>query len=152
MKHLFTGMTLVTLVAAAASVPAVAAHGATTPSQDRATQLSTAQTGADQTGRALGLGSGEKLVVKDVITDANGAKHIRFNRTFNGLRAIGGDLVADETTTGAVASVTWNASGKVAVASTTPKLAAGTAAAAPAAAHQHRSSQQRQQASFAAAC
>ena len=129
MRHLFTGMTLVTLVAAAASVPVVAAHGATAPSQDRATQLRTAQAGADQTGRALGLGSGEKLVVKDVITDANGAKHVRFNRTFNGLRAIGGDLVAHESATGAISSVTWNASGKVAVASTTPKLAAGTAAA-----------------------
>jgi len=127
-KHLFTGMTLVTLVAAAASVPAVAAHGATTPSHDRATQLGVAQAGADQTGRALGLGSGEKLVVKDVMTDANGARHVRFNRTFNGLRVIGGDLVAHETAAGALSSVTWNASGKVAVSSTTPKLAAVTAA------------------------
>ncbi|MEO9153775.1 MAG: M4 family metallopeptidase [Lapillicoccus sp.] len=129
MRHLFTGMTLVTLVAAAASVPAVAAHGATTPSQDRGRQLNAARAGADQTGRALGLGTGEKLVVKDVVTDANGAKHVRFNRTFNGLRVIGGDLVAHEDAAGAVKSVTWNASGKVAVASTTPRLTSGAAAA-----------------------
>ncbi|MEP6796638.1 MAG: M4 family peptidase, partial [Lapillicoccus sp.] len=129
MRHLFTGMTLATLVAAAASVPAVAAYGATTPTQDRGTQLRAAQAGADQTGRALGLRSDEQLVVTDVIADPNGARHVRYHRTFHGLRVIGGDFVAHESASGAITSVTWNASGQVAVASTTPQIAASSAVA-----------------------
>ena len=78
MRHLFTGVTLAALVAAAAStVPAVDAHGATTPTPDRGTQILVEQAKADQTGQTLGLGGGEKLVVKDVITDADGSSHVR---------------------------------------------------------------------------
>jgi len=114
-RHLFTGATLAALIAAATAVPVVAAHGATAPTQDRGNQISSEQAKADQSGRALGLGTGEKLVVTDVITDADGSSHVRYARTFNGLRVIGGDLVSHRDQSGAVKDVTWNASGKVAV-------------------------------------
>jgi len=129
-RHLFTGVTLAALVAAAASaVPVVDAHGATTPTPDRGTQIRVEQARADQTGQTLGLGGGEKLVVKDVITDADGSSHVRYARTFNGLRVIGGDFVSHRDKAGAVKDVTWNASGKAAVASTTPTVSLAAAAA-----------------------
>jgi Zn-dependent metalloprotease len=127
-KHLFTGATLAALIAAATAVPVVAAHGATTPGQDRGDQIRAEQAKADQTGRALGLAAGEKLVVKDVITDADGSSHVRYTRSYHGLRVIGGDFVSHRDKAGAVRDVTWNASGKVAVGSTSPKISAATAA------------------------
>ena len=80
------------------------------------------QSASPLAGQRLGLGNGERLVVKDVIKDSDGSTHVRYNRTFNGLRVIGGDLVSHRDSTGAVKSVSWNSSGKVAVASMTPKV------------------------------
>jgi len=72
--------------------------------------------------RGLGLGSGEKLVVKDVIVDRDGSTHVRYDRTYKGLRVIGGDLVSHRDTSGRIRSVSWNAPGAMAVPSTTPKI------------------------------
>ena len=41
----------------------------------------------------LRLGAEESLVVKDVLRDTDGTEHIRYNRTYDGLPVIGGDLV-----------------------------------------------------------
>ncbi|MFS8138358.1 MAG: PepSY domain-containing protein, partial [Thermomonas sp.] len=53
--------------------------------------------------RALGLinaapgavrhNAGDSFVAKDVIVDANGTEHVRFDRTFRGMPVIGGDVV-----------------------------------------------------------
>jgi Zn-dependent metalloprotease len=69
-------------------------------------------------------------VARDVITDSNGTTHVRYDRTFAGLRVLGGDLVVHESATGAIRSTTYNATGAVAVVSTIPTLAAATARAA----------------------
>jgi Zn-dependent metalloprotease len=55
------------------------------------------------TGRALGLidanagavhrNASDRFLVKDVVVDANGTEHVRFERTFRGLPVIGGDFV-----------------------------------------------------------
>ncbi|GAA3826169.1 M4 family metallopeptidase [Streptomyces chiangmaiensis] len=45
------------------------------------------------TARSLGLGSKEKLVVKDVVKDNDGTLHTRYERTYAGLPVLGGDLV-----------------------------------------------------------
>ena len=50
--------------------------------------------------RALGLGAGQRLQVKSVVTDTDGTKHVRYERTFNGLEVIGGDLVVERTAAG----------------------------------------------------
>ncbi|MFC7485910.1 M4 family metallopeptidase [Knoellia pratensis] len=78
---------------------------------------------------ALGLSADEKLVVTSVVTDRDGTQHIRYNRTFKGLRVIGGDLVLETTRSGAKADVHFNASGKAAVPSTTPKKSGAEASA-----------------------
>ncbi|WP_208036415.1 M4 family metallopeptidase [Streptomyces cyanogenus] len=45
------------------------------------------------TARSLGLGTQEKLVVKDVVKDNDGTLHTRYERTYAGLPVLGGDLV-----------------------------------------------------------
>ena len=76
----------------------------------------------------LGLGSQEKLVVKDVVTDANGTRHLRYDRTYAGMKVLGGDLVVDESAAGAVDHVTYANTARIAPAAA-PKLSANVAAA-----------------------
>jgi Zn-dependent metalloprotease len=85
-------------------------------------KIAAQQSGAVATGRALGLGSGQRLVVKDVTTDADGSTNVRYIRTFDGLPVIGGDLVSHRDKSGKIKGVSWNASHQVSVASTKPKI------------------------------
>ncbi|MER5601556.1 M4 family metallopeptidase [Streptomyces sp. NPDC002265] len=48
------------------------------------------------TAHALHLGAKEQLIPKDVIKDADGTVHTRYERTYAGLPVIGGDLVVHE--------------------------------------------------------
>ncbi|MEU8973624.1 M4 family metallopeptidase [Streptomyces monashensis] len=66
------------------------------PSQ-RAELLRDADRALAATARSIGLGSQEKLVVKDVVKDADGTLHTRYERTYAGLPVLGGDLVVDST-------------------------------------------------------
>ncbi|MEU6214058.1 M4 family metallopeptidase [Streptomyces sp. NPDC047023] len=59
---------------------------------ERATLLAEADSTTAQAAKALGLGSGEKLVVRDVVQDADGTTHTTYERTYNGLPVLGGDL------------------------------------------------------------
>ncbi|MFC7488852.1 M4 family metallopeptidase [Knoellia sp. CPCC 206453] len=108
------------------AVPAAHALGSDTTWPTRAPNSK-----ADPVGdhAALGLSSDEKLVVTSVLTDKDGTQHVRYNRTFKGLRVIGGDLVLAKSKSGAKKDVQFNASGKAAVASTTPKKSAADASA-----------------------
>ncbi|WP_406092404.1 M4 family metallopeptidase [Streptomyces sp. NBC_01013] len=75
------------------------------PSQ-RAELIREATASRAATAKDLGLGSQEKLVVKDVIQDNDGTTHTRYERTFDGLPVLGGDLVVQESKAGATKSVT----------------------------------------------
>ncbi|GGP32364.1 M4 family metallopeptidase [Streptomyces melanogenes] len=79
-----------------------------------------------RTAGELGLGAQEKLVVRDVIKDADGAVHTRYERTYAGLPVLGGDLVVHETKAGKPAGVTRATRAAIKVASTTPALGAAT--------------------------
>ncbi|MGW5846579.1 M4 family metallopeptidase [Streptomyces sp. NPDC055254] len=59
---------------------------------ERATLLADANSTTAQAAKALGLGSGEKLVVRDVVKDADGTTHTSYERTYDGLPVLGGDL------------------------------------------------------------
>ncbi|MFE0633209.1 M4 family metallopeptidase [Streptomyces sp. NPDC058864] len=48
------------------------------------------------TAAALKLGDEEELIPKDVVKDADGTVHTRYERTFAGLPVLGGDLVVHE--------------------------------------------------------
>ncbi|MFD4604969.1 M4 family metallopeptidase [Streptomyces sp. NPDC058464] len=63
-----------------------------TPAQHTAL-IKGAQQKTTTTARTLGLGAKEKLVVKDVTKDNDGTLHTRYERTYDGLPVLGGDLI-----------------------------------------------------------
>lgn len=113
---------------AAGTSPDAAAPHASEP-----TLKATEQARAGATASALGLTADEKLTVRSVVRDADGATHVRYDRTIGGLRVIGGDLVSHRTPAGQVESVTWNLRKDAVPASVSPKLSATTAQAGAAA-------------------
>ncbi|WP_328750639.1 M4 family metallopeptidase [Streptomyces sp. NBC_00285] len=97
-----------------------------TPAQ-RAELIRQANAGKAEAAKDLGLGTKEKLVVRDVVKDGNGTLHTRYERTYDGLPVLGGDLVVDTTKSGATAGVTKATKATIKVASLTPKVAAAKA-------------------------
>ncbi|MBC2874518.1 MULTISPECIES: M4 family metallopeptidase [Streptomyces] len=96
------------------------------PSQ-RAELIRDANATKAETAKNLGLGAKEKLVVKDVVKDRNGTLHTRYERTYDGLPVLGGDLVVDATKSGQVKTAAKATKQRIAVATTTPSLAASAA-------------------------
>ncbi|MFE9729146.1 M4 family metallopeptidase [Streptomyces sp. NPDC005863] len=70
-----------------------------TPAQ-RAELLRDANATKADTAAGLGLGAKEKLVVRDVTKDRDGTVHTRYERTYDGLPVLGGDLVVDTAKSG----------------------------------------------------
>jgi len=96
----------------------------------RTALIKTATAKTATTAGSLGLGAKEKLVVKDVVKDADGTLHTRYERTYAGLPVLGGDLVVHTPASGTgTLGTTFNNKHTIKVASTTPKLAAATARA-----------------------
>ncbi|MFF4364918.1 M4 family metallopeptidase [Streptomyces sp. NPDC001594] len=75
-----------------------------TPSQ-RAELIAKAQSTTAATAKELGLGAQEKLVVRDVVKDQDGTTHTRYERTYEGLPVLGGDLVVNRTSADRTQSV-----------------------------------------------
>uniref|UniRef100_A0AAU2V1M4 Neutral metalloproteinase n=1 Tax=Streptomyces sp. NBC_00003 TaxID=2903608 RepID=A0AAU2V1M4_9ACTN len=65
-----------------------------TPSQ-RAELIRQATATTAATAKELGLSAQEKLVVHDVSKDQDGTTHTRYQRTYDGLPVLGGDLMVD---------------------------------------------------------
>ncbi|WP_263165517.1 M4 family metallopeptidase [Streptomyces sp. SCSIO ZS0520] len=72
----------------------------------RAELIREASTGTADAARSLGLGAKEKLVVRDVVKDRDGTLHTRYERTYDGLPVLGGDLVVKTAKSGATEGVT----------------------------------------------
>ncbi|MGW2783934.1 M4 family metallopeptidase [Streptomyces populi] len=79
------------------------------------------------TARDLGLGAGESLVARDVMKDADGTVHTRYERTYEGLPVLGGDMVVDTSRSGRTGHVHKATNASLKVAELTPAVAAGTA-------------------------
>ncbi|MGW0884115.1 M4 family metallopeptidase [Streptomyces sp. NPDC002671] len=75
-----------------------------TPSQ-RTELIRHADATTAATAKAIGLGAQEKLAVKDVVKDADGTVHTRYERTYAGLPVLGGDLIVDTAKSGATKQV-----------------------------------------------
>ncbi|MFB7247626.1 peptidase M4 family protein [Streptomyces populi] len=73
-----------------------------------------------ETAQRIGLGAKEKLVVRDVVKDADGTVHTRYERTYNGLPVLGGDLVVHESKAGKAEGVTKATKASIKVASLKP--------------------------------
>ncbi|MDX6248241.1 MAG: hypothetical protein QOF10_1601 [Kribbellaceae bacterium] len=109
---------------AAARTAPLPASGFNQPAAVQAETALTAQTAA-----ALGLANGEVLKVRDVVKDADGTEFVRYDRTYNGLKVVGGDLIVKRKGD-TVNKVTYNrGASKVAIASTKPTLSASAALA-----------------------
>jgi Zn-dependent metalloprotease len=127
---LATGGLLALALAISPAIPAGAATGAgrdTAPAPESQSLKATEQSRAASAASALGLASGEKLTVKSVVTDPNGATHVRYERTIDGLRVIGGDFVSHKNAAGDVKSVTWNIRKSVKPSTMTPTIGKATA-------------------------
>nr|BFD88947.1 M4 family metallopeptidase [Kitasatospora sp. Xyl93] len=118
---------------AGATVPAATASAATGP---REAAISQARANVAHNAAVFGFGTGQDLVLKDVVLDADGASHVRFDRTYQGLPVVGGDLVVHQDAKGRLKDSSRAAAHDAAVKSTVPKVtaqsgAAGALAAAP---------------------
>ncbi|GGU70738.1 peptidase M4 [Streptomyces litmocidini] len=97
-----------------AAAPAAQSAGKVNPGKlpadlspaQRAALIKAAQADSATTAKSLGLGAQEKLVVRDVVQNRDGSTYTRYERTFQGLPVLGGDLVVAETKAGATTSVT----------------------------------------------
>ncbi|PJM97843.1 peptidase M4 family protein [Streptomyces sp. CB01201] len=89
--------------------------------------LRTAQAGLARTAENIGLGAKEKLVVKDVVKDADGTVHTRYERTYDGLPVLGGDLIVHTSKSGTTQGVTRASKATLKLATTTPRITAATA-------------------------
>ncbi|RAJ47048.1 Zn-dependent metalloprotease [Kitasatospora sp. SolWspMP-SS2h] len=122
-------LTLGTVVAASSQSPALAsgttANGAGFRSMTAVGRLAVMERAEKEAGalaKTLGLGPDERLLPKDVLVENDGARHVRYDRTYRGLPVVGGDLVVHYAANGKPTSTTWAHEGAVKVAGVTPKL------------------------------
>ncbi|WP_354645272.1 M4 family metallopeptidase [Kitasatospora camelliae] len=78
---------------------------------------------------SLGLSGPEKLIAKDAFRDADGTRHLRYERTYRDLPVLGGDLIVHQAANGSATSVDRAAKASLDGLATTPALAAPTAQA-----------------------
>ncbi|AYV25218.1 M4 family metallopeptidase [Streptomyces goshikiensis] len=79
------------------SVPNPGALPAQLSPSQRAELIAKAQGTTAATAEELGLSPQEKLLVHDVVKDQDGTTHTRYERTYEGLPVLGGDLVVNRT-------------------------------------------------------
>ncbi|GAA1084456.1 MULTISPECIES: M4 family metallopeptidase [Kitasatospora] len=77
----------------------------------------------------LGVTERQSSSVRDVVTDADGSRHVRFDRSYAGLPVLGGDLVVHLGPDGSYRGADRAASTDLAVPSTTPSVPKEAAAA-----------------------
>ncbi|NEC66959.1 M4 family metallopeptidase [Streptomyces sp. SID9727] len=102
--------------------PSVSTAPAFSSASARTAAIESAQSDASSTASALKLGAKEKLIARDVIKDADGTVHTRYERTYAGLPVLGGDLVTHTAANGKLKSVTKATTARISVPSTTPKI------------------------------
>ncbi|MBQ0912270.1 M4 family metallopeptidase [Streptomyces sp. RM99] len=112
--------------AAPAQAPAPGAESVKLSPAQRAELIRDADATKAETAGDLGLGAKEKLVVRDVVKDRDGTVHTRYERTYDGLPVLGGDLVvtSDAGKTERVVKATQK---PIAPATVTPKISAAKA-------------------------
>ncbi|WP_171991152.1 M4 family metallopeptidase [Streptomyces sp. JHA26] len=97
-----------------------------TPAQ-RAELIRDADAAKAATAEDLGLGAKEKLVVRDVLKDRDGTLHTRYERTYDGLPVLGGDLVVTTAASGRTERVVKATAKAIKPATVTPRITAAKA-------------------------
>ncbi|GGR17227.1 M4 family metallopeptidase [Streptomyces aurantiogriseus] len=136
-RHKRTTLAIATAVAAGALITAGMTTGASAQSDPaagkaevsavpvaltpaaRTALIKQADATAAETADEIGLGAQEKLVVRDVVKNADGTTHTRYERTYAGLPVLGGDLVVHESESGTTEGVTRATKATIAVADLT---------------------------------
>ncbi|MEU4096797.1 M4 family metallopeptidase [Streptomyces sp. NPDC026673] len=108
-----------------AASPASGARAVALSSAQRGRLLEAAAEASTGTAGALKLGDEERLIPRDVVKDADGTVHTRYERTFAGLPVLGGDLVVHERT--GTRTVTRASGARLTVPTTKPALTAAKA-------------------------
>jgi zinc metalloprotease ZmpA len=83
----------------------------------------------------------DAFTARDVIVDANGTEHVRFDRTYDGLRVIGGDLVVQSNADSSLADVSGTLSAPITISSKAELAPEGAVRAAAATATGNRGGQ-----------
>ncbi|MFD5435683.1 M4 family metallopeptidase [Kitasatospora sp. NPDC127067] len=91
--------------------------------EQRGELLASADASLAETARSLKLGSKEALVARGVTKDADGSVHTRYERTFDGLPVLGGDLVVHTAADGSTKGVTKATEADIAVDTTAKESA-----------------------------
>lgn len=112
------------LLAAATLTPTATAADRPT----RATALSNAATVLVEEAARLGLTSAEGTSVRDVVIDADGGQHVRYDRTYHQLPVLGGDFVVHLAPNGSYRSASRATGRTLSVPTTKPALSAPKAA------------------------
>ncbi|MET8224856.1 M4 family metallopeptidase [Streptomyces sp. NPDC005301] len=116
--------TVATGLLAAALTPTAGAAGR----PDRDTAIAQAATALAREAGRLGLTSAEDTHVSDVVVDADGARHVRYDRTYRGLPVLGGDFVVHLARNGAYRGADRATTRTVSLPGVTPRLSAPRAA------------------------
>ncbi|MFF4346569.1 M4 family metallopeptidase [Streptomyces sp. NPDC001530] len=111
--------TSATLLAAALTPTADAADR---PS--RATAIQNATSALVNQAARLGLTSAEDTSVRDVVVDADGSQHVRYDRTYRQLPVLGGDFVVHLAPNGSYRSANRATTRAISLTSVTPELSA----------------------------
>jgi zinc metalloprotease ZmpA len=93
-----------------------------------------------QAAAAAQVSAGDSFQARDLVTDADGAQHVRFDRLYKGLRVIGGDLVVHLGANGQYRDTSLSMSQRIGIDAKAP-LASREAMAKALAAFQHRDGQ-----------
>ncbi|GAA2741852.1 M4 family metallopeptidase [Kitasatospora cinereorecta] len=112
---------------AAAGPSATEGRAAGRPSPS--TAIARAEAAIASHGGQLAVTSAQGRSVRDVVVDADGSQHVRFDRTYRGLPVIGGDLVVHLAPGGAFRDADRASGSDLAVETTTPAIGADAAQA-----------------------
>ncbi|MEV0469823.1 M4 family metallopeptidase [Streptomyces prunicolor] len=109
-----------------AATLAPTAQAADRPS--RTTAIANAASALVAHAAGLGLTAAEDTSVRDVIVDADGTQHVRYDRTYRQLPVLGGDFVVHLAPNGSYRSADRATRSSISLSSVTPKVAAPKAA------------------------
>ncbi|MGA8113629.1 MAG: M4 family metallopeptidase [Actinocatenispora sp.] len=122
------------LVAGGLGVGLTATASAQPASPSRSTAVERATAALDTHRSAVRASSADTFHVSRVITDPSGATHVRYDRTYHGLKVYGGDFIVHNAPSGSYQGASV-AQDKVITADTTASVSATTAAGVARAAH-----------------
>ncbi len=108
---------------------AASGRAAAQPAAEQAIQRARAVLGNNPA--AVHGGPGQTYIVRGVLLDPDGGAHVRFDRSFRGLRVLGGDFVLHHDANGSFRGVSMSLLRVPAVASLRPALDTASAALAP---------------------